>query len=131
MSALVDIAGPSCDNAPAAAISPSCDSAPTAATQAEGVEDPVTEESELRSSKRVSPLQAPEWIFDATTEEDKIWRITPEDQMQDPQIRFMRESHTASKEDQETWSRQRMRTAREHALTYVLDRNGLVHRLRY
>eukprot|EP00965_Chrysotila_dentata_P256248 6212484-Pleurochrysis_carterae.AAC.2 len=28
-----------------------------------------------------------------------------------------------------TWSRQRMRTAREHALTYVLDLNGLVYRL--
>eukprot|EP00965_Chrysotila_dentata_P034920 1162356-Pleurochrysis_carterae.AAC.1 len=45
--------------------------------------------------------------------------------MQDPQIRFIRESYTASKEDKETWSRQRMRMAREHALTHVLDLNGL------
>eukprot|EP00965_Chrysotila_dentata_P247186 6207603-Pleurochrysis_carterae.AAC.1 len=52
--------------------------------------------------------------------------------MQDPQIRFIRESCTASKRDQEKWSRQRMRMALEHALTYVLDLNAygfLVHRL--
>eukprot|EP00965_Chrysotila_dentata_P181343 5985538-Pleurochrysis_carterae.AAC.1 len=48
--------------------------------------------------------------------------------MQAPQIRFIRETYTTSKEDQETWSRQLMRTAREHALTYVLDLSGLVHR---
>eukprot|EP00965_Chrysotila_dentata_P085685 2826920-Pleurochrysis_carterae.AAC.1 len=102
----MDIAGPSCDNVSAAATSPSCDNAPTSAAQAEDVEQPVTEESELRSSKRISPLQVPEWIFDATTEEDEIWKITLEDQMQDPQIRFIRESHTASKEDRERWSRQ-------------------------
>eukprot|EP00965_Chrysotila_dentata_P254718 6211974-Pleurochrysis_carterae.AAC.4 len=47
--ALLDIAGPSCDNTPAAATSPSCVCAPTAAAQAEDVEHPVTEESELRS----------------------------------------------------------------------------------
>eukprot|EP00965_Chrysotila_dentata_P073295 2421382-Pleurochrysis_carterae.AAC.1 len=125
----MDIAGPSCDNAPAAATSPSCDNAPTSVAQAEDVNHPVTEESELRSSKRISPLQVPEWILDATTEEDEIWKITPEDQMQDPQICFIRESYTASKEDRDTWSRQRMRMTREHALTYVLDLNGLVHRL--
>eukprot|EP00965_Chrysotila_dentata_P189604 6173404-Pleurochrysis_carterae.AAC.4 len=49
--------------------------------------------------------------------------------MQDSQIRFIRESYTASKEEQKTWSRRRARTAREHALTYVLDGNGLVYRL--
>eukprot|EP00965_Chrysotila_dentata_P174183 5749551-Pleurochrysis_carterae.AAC.1 len=50
--------------------------------------------------------------------------------MQDQQIRFIRESCTAPKEDRETWSRQRTRTAaREHMLTYVLDFNGLVYRL--
>eukprot|EP00965_Chrysotila_dentata_P179600 5930044-Pleurochrysis_carterae.AAC.1 len=125
----MDIAGPSCDNAPAVATSPLCDNAPTAVAQADNVEHPVTEESELRSSKRISPLQVPGWIFDATTGEDEIRRITPEDQMQDPQIRFIHESYTASKEDQETWSRQRMRIAREHALTFILDLNGLVHRL--
>eukprot|EP00965_Chrysotila_dentata_P191962 6174873-Pleurochrysis_carterae.AAC.3 len=84
---------PSCDNAPAAATSPLCVSAPTAAAEAGDVEHTVTEESELRSSKRISPLQVPEWMFAATTEEDEIRRITPEDQVQDPQIRFIRESH--------------------------------------
>eukprot|EP00965_Chrysotila_dentata_P175794 5803281-Pleurochrysis_carterae.AAC.2 len=49
--AAMDIAGPSCDNVSAAATSHSCDNAPTSATQVEGVERPVTEESELRSSK--------------------------------------------------------------------------------
>eukprot|EP00965_Chrysotila_dentata_P034199 1138565-Pleurochrysis_carterae.AAC.2 len=107
----------------------SSDSAPAVATQAEDVEPSVTEEQELRSSKRISPLQVLKWMFDATTEEDEIGKITPKDQKQGPQIRFIRESYTDSKEDQETWSRQRARTAREHALTYVLDVNRLVHRL--
>eukprot|EP00965_Chrysotila_dentata_P126993 4200916-Pleurochrysis_carterae.AAC.1 len=127
--ALMDITCSSCNNAPAAAISPSCYNAPTAATQAEDDEHLVTEESELCSSNFISPLQVPEWIFDATTEGGEIWSITPKDQMQDALIRFIRESHTASKEDQETWSRQRMRTAQKHALTHVLDLNGFMHRL--
>eukprot|EP00965_Chrysotila_dentata_P032302 1076725-Pleurochrysis_carterae.AAC.1 len=96
--ATVDTAGSSS----AAAPSHSYDNASTSATEA--VERTVTEESELCSSRRISPLQAPEWIFDATTEEDEIWKITPEDQLQDPKIRFIRESCTASKEDRETWS---------------------------
>eukprot|EP00965_Chrysotila_dentata_P059298 1968329-Pleurochrysis_carterae.AAC.1 len=49
--AVMDIAGPSCDNVSAAATSHSCDNAPTSATQAGDVERPVKEESELRSSK--------------------------------------------------------------------------------
>eukprot|EP00965_Chrysotila_dentata_P157420 5200786-Pleurochrysis_carterae.AAC.1 len=49
--------------------------------------------------------------------------------MQDPQIRFIREFCTSLKEDRETWSRQRTRTAREHMLAYALDLNGLVYRL--
>eukprot|EP00965_Chrysotila_dentata_P219110 6190939-Pleurochrysis_carterae.AAC.1 len=49
--------------------------------------------------------------------------------MQDPQIRFIRESCTAPREDRETWSRQRTPTALEHLLAYVLDFNGLVYRL--
>eukprot|EP00965_Chrysotila_dentata_P143399 4737707-Pleurochrysis_carterae.AAC.1 len=76
----------------------------------------------------ISTLQVPKWSFDATTEEAESWKITPGEQMHDPQIRFIRESYTNSKEDQETWSRQRMRSAREHALTYVLNINGLVYR---
>eukprot|EP00965_Chrysotila_dentata_P069381 2292911-Pleurochrysis_carterae.AAC.1 len=63
------------------------------------------------------------------TDDTEIWKITPEDQMQDPQIRFIRESFIAPKEDRETWSRQRTRTAREHMMAYVLDFNGLVYRL--
>eukprot|EP00965_Chrysotila_dentata_P154695 5111512-Pleurochrysis_carterae.AAC.1 len=47
--AVMDIAGPSCDNAPAVATSPSCDNAPTSVAQAEDVDHPVTEESELRT----------------------------------------------------------------------------------
>eukprot|EP00965_Chrysotila_dentata_P021212 702580-Pleurochrysis_carterae.AAC.2 len=94
MLAELDVAGPSSDNARAVA------------TQAEDVEPSVAEESELCSSKRVLSLQVSEWIIDATTEEDGIWRIIPEHQMQDPQIRFIRESYTASKEDQEIWLRQ-------------------------
>eukprot|EP00965_Chrysotila_dentata_P262281 6214521-Pleurochrysis_carterae.AAC.1 len=93
--AVMDIAGPSsCDNAPAAPTSPSCENAPTSVAQAEDVEHPVTEESEPRSSKRIPPLQVPKWIFDATTEEDEIWRIIPEDQMQNPQIRCRPPSHS-------------------------------------
>eukprot|EP00965_Chrysotila_dentata_P114203 3775075-Pleurochrysis_carterae.AAC.1 len=38
--------------------------------------------------------------------------------MQDPQIRFIREACIAPREDRETWSRQRTRTAREHMLAY-------------
>eukprot|EP00965_Chrysotila_dentata_P248401 6208300-Pleurochrysis_carterae.AAC.1 len=47
----LDVAGPSSENTPAAA------------TQAEDVEPSVAEESELRSSKRLSPLEVPEWIL--------------------------------------------------------------------
>eukprot|EP00965_Chrysotila_dentata_P050814 1684621-Pleurochrysis_carterae.AAC.1 len=64
--ATVDIAGSS----PAAATSHSNDNASTSTTEA--AKRIVTEESELRSSKSISPLQAPEWIFDDTTEEDEI-----------------------------------------------------------
>eukprot|EP00965_Chrysotila_dentata_P087042 2873457-Pleurochrysis_carterae.AAC.2 len=90
--ATMNVAGPSSNNAPAVT------------AQAEDVEPSVAEKQELRSSKHISPLRVPEWIFDAVTEEDEIWKITPEDQMQDPQIRFICESYTASKEHQETWS---------------------------
>eukprot|EP00965_Chrysotila_dentata_P225388 6194720-Pleurochrysis_carterae.AAC.5 len=95
-------------------VDPSSDNAPVAATPAEAVEP---------------ALQAPDWTNDSTTDDAEIWKTTPEDQMQDPQMRFIRESCTALREDQETWSRQRARTAREHVQVHVLDSYGLVYRL--
>eukprot|EP00965_Chrysotila_dentata_P257847 6213024-Pleurochrysis_carterae.AAC.4 len=109
---------------------PSNDNAPAAAAPADAVEPTVPDDPELRSGfKRIQPLQAPEWIYDITTDDTEIWQITPGDQMQDPQIRFIRESCSAPREDRETWPRQRVRTAREHMLAYVLDFNELVYRL--
>eukprot|EP00965_Chrysotila_dentata_P143139 4729646-Pleurochrysis_carterae.AAC.1 len=69
---------------------PSSDDAPAAAAPADAVEPAALDDPELRTSKRIQPLQAPEWIDDTTTEDTEIWKITPEDQMQDPQIRFIR-----------------------------------------
>eukprot|EP00965_Chrysotila_dentata_P102515 3384327-Pleurochrysis_carterae.AAC.1 len=65
----MDDAGPSSDNASAAA-------APADAVEPTALDDP-----ELRSGKRIQPLQAPEWIDDITTDDTEIWKITPEDQM--------------------------------------------------
>eukprot|EP00965_Chrysotila_dentata_P051489 1708011-Pleurochrysis_carterae.AAC.1 len=72
-------AGPSSDNAPAAAV-PADDA----------VEPAALDDPKLRSGKRIQSLQAPEWIDDVTTDDTAIWKITPEDQMQDPQICFIR-----------------------------------------
>eukprot|EP00965_Chrysotila_dentata_P094480 3123427-Pleurochrysis_carterae.AAC.1 len=107
----------------------SSDNAPAATAPADAVDPTAPDDPELCSGKRIQPLQASEWIDDITTDDTEIWKITPEDQMHDPQIRFIRESCTAPKEDREAWSRQRTRTAREHMLVYVLDFNGLVYRL--
>eukprot|EP00965_Chrysotila_dentata_P188584 6172832-Pleurochrysis_carterae.AAC.1 len=93
--AAADEAGPSSDNAPAAAAS------------TDAVEPVVLDEFELRK-----------WTKDPTTDDIEIRKITPEDQMQDPHIRFILESCTTSREDRETWSPQRASTTREHMLAY-------------
>eukprot|EP00965_Chrysotila_dentata_P113067 3735915-Pleurochrysis_carterae.AAC.1 len=108
---------------------PSSDNALAATAPADAVEPTVPDDPKLRSGNRVQPLQAPERIDDVITDDTEIWKITPEDHKQDPQICFTRESCTTPREDRETWSRQRARTAREHMLAYVLDLNGLVYRL--
>eukprot|EP00965_Chrysotila_dentata_P256814 6212677-Pleurochrysis_carterae.AAC.1 len=91
--------------AAADAAGPSSDDAPVAAAPAEAVEPAVSDHSAPRSGKRISPLQALDWTYnDSTISDTKIWKNTPQDQMQDPQIRFIRESFTAAKEDPETWS---------------------------
>eukprot|EP00965_Chrysotila_dentata_P074350 2456416-Pleurochrysis_carterae.AAC.1 len=69
---------------------PSSDIAPAVAAPADAVEPAALDNPEPRSGKRIQPLQAPEWIDGANTEDREIWKITPEDQMQDPQICFIR-----------------------------------------
>eukprot|EP00965_Chrysotila_dentata_P161089 5318843-Pleurochrysis_carterae.AAC.1 len=48
---------------------PSSDNAPAVATPADAVEPAALDDPELRTGERIQPLQAPEWIDDATNED--------------------------------------------------------------
>eukprot|EP00965_Chrysotila_dentata_P059445 1972529-Pleurochrysis_carterae.AAC.1 len=57
----------------------------------------------------------------------EIWKISAEDQKKDPQLRFIRESLLASNEEMETWSKSRVRVAKEHQNSYSLE-DGILKR---
>eukprot|EP00965_Chrysotila_dentata_P035528 1182312-Pleurochrysis_carterae.AAC.2 len=86
--AAADVVGPLSDHAPVAA--------------ADVVESIVPGELEIRSSRRIPPVQARDWTNDSATGDTDIWKVTSEDQMQDPHVCFIRQSCTASKHDRKT-----------------------------
>eukprot|EP00965_Chrysotila_dentata_P024091 798469-Pleurochrysis_carterae.AAC.1 len=51
----------------------------------------------------------------------EIWKVSAEDHKRDPQLRFIREPSLATKEEMETWSKSRMRVAKEHQNSYLLE----------
>eukprot|EP00965_Chrysotila_dentata_P008313 271535-Pleurochrysis_carterae.AAC.1 len=66
-------------------------------------------ESEGHRAK-VPPMEAPmpEECAQRAEQADQdceIWKVSPEDQKRDPQLRCIRESLLASKEEMETWSK--------------------------
>eukprot|EP00965_Chrysotila_dentata_P092127 3041609-Pleurochrysis_carterae.AAC.5 len=88
-------------------------------------------ESEGHRAK-LPPLEAPmpeEWTQRAkeASEDCKIWNISEKDQKRGPQLRYIRESLLATKEEMETWSKSRTRVAREHQASYSLE-NGILKR---
>eukprot|EP00965_Chrysotila_dentata_P158988 5252481-Pleurochrysis_carterae.AAC.1 len=79
---------------------------------------------------KVSPPESPtpgKWAERAKEagEDCEIWKISAGDQRRDPQLRFIRESLLATKEEMETWSKSRTRKAKEHQASYSLE-NGVL-----
>eukprot|EP00965_Chrysotila_dentata_P142509 4711043-Pleurochrysis_carterae.AAC.1 len=65
--------------------------------------------------------------LEAPMPEEWSQRAEQEDQKRDPQLRFIKESLLATKEEMETWSKSRMRLAKEHRTSYLL-KDGILKR---